>query len=140
MRVNGASEAEPLAEAAMEPAKDTRETLHSLYRENLVQLMPMQQGKQHNPASMVFLWSVDHRHLLLSVRDKVCIAMTNLRLRRQHQTELGKAWIERATDQDVDENDHEEDKVRYNKFCQGLERLDHAMMQIDETLLVLYDF
>lgn len=140
LRVNGASEAEPLAEAAMEPAKDTRETLHSLYRENLVQLMPMQQGKQHNPASMVFLWSVDHRHLLLSVRDKVCTAMTNLRLRRQHQTELGKAWIERATDQDVDENDHEEDKVRYNKFCQGLERLDHAMLQIDETLLVLYDF
>ena len=140
LRVQGASEAEPLAEATMEPAKDTRENLHKLYRGNLAQLMAMQQGKQHNPASMIFLWSVDHKHLLLSVRDKVCTAMTNLRLRRQHESEIGKAWIERATEQDVDENENEEDKARYNKFCQGLERLDHAMMQVDETLLVLFDF
>jgi hypothetical protein len=140
LRVLGHSEAEPLAEAAMEPAKDTRAALHKLYRENLVQLMPMQQGKQHNPASMVFVWYVDHKQLVRTVRDQVCTAMKNLRLRRQHQTEVGKAWIDRATDQDVDENDHEEDKRRYNKFCQGLERLDHGMVQLDETLMVLYDF
>jgi hypothetical protein len=140
LRVQGACEAEPLAEAAMVPAKDTREILHRLYRENLVQLLNLQQGKQHNPASMIFLWSVDHKQLLRSTRDKVCTAMTNMRLRRQHESEIGKAWIERATDQDVDENEHEDDKVRYNKFCQGLERLDHAMIQLDETLMVLFDF
>jgi hypothetical protein len=142
LRVDGPSEAEHLAEATMEPAKDARVALHGLYRDHIVQLVPLQPGKQHNTSTMVFLWSVDHAQLLRAVRDKVCTAMTNLRLRRQHQANVGKAWMERATNPETqaDENDHEEDKVRYHKFCQGLERLDNALMQLDETLMVLYDF
>lgn len=140
LRVKGSCEAEPLAEAAMVPAKDTREILHRMYRDNLVQLLNLQQGKQHNPASMIYLWSVNHSHLLRVVRDKVCTAMLNLRFRRQHESEyVGKAWMERAS-QEEDENENKEDKEQYNKFCQGLERLDFAMMQLDETLMVLFDF
>ena len=70
--------------------------------------------------------------------DNVATAALNLRLRRQHQMEVGKDWIKRAGDEE--ENEHEEDKANYQRFCQGLERLDNALLQLDETLMVLKDF
>ncbi len=55
--------------------------------------------------------------------------------------EVGKEWIERAKEAGVtDENENEVDKANYAKFCQGLERLDCALLQLDETLMVLKDF
>jgi len=90
---------------------------------------------------MIFLWSIDANNTIKVARDNVCRALTNIRLRRQHEVEVGKDWIERAKEAgETDENDHEGDKHNYNKFCQGLERLDNAAVQLDETLMVLYDF
>ena len=90
---------------------------------------------------MVFLWNVDRKNVLKVARDNVCLAMTNLRLRRQHEVAVGKEWIERAKEAgETDENEHADDKNNYNKFCQGLERLDSALMQLDETLMPLFDF
>jgi DNA-directed RNA polymerase III subunit RPC3 len=67
--------------------------------------------------------------------------MVNIRLRRQHEVEVGKEWIERAKEAGLtDVNENEMDKNNYNKFCQGLERLDNAILQLDETLMVLLDF
>jgi DNA-directed RNA polymerase III subunit RPC3 len=73
-----------------------------------------------------------------TVTANVCRALTNIRLRRQHEVEVGKAWIERSKEKEV--NEHEMDKENYNKFCQGLERLDNAALQLYETLMVLLDF
>jgi DNA-directed RNA polymerase III subunit RPC3 len=64
-----------------------------------------------------------------------------MRLRRQHEVEVGKDWIERAKEAGAtDENENETDKVNYTRFCQGLERLDNAALQLDETLMVLIDY
>lgn len=90
---------------------------------------------------MIYLWSVSPSRLLRAVRDNACRALVNVRLRRQHEVEVGKEWIERAKEAGAtDENEHEVDKTNYNKFCQGLERLDNAILQLDETLMVLFDF
>lgn len=137
----GYLESDAVAELAMLPAKDTREILHKLYREKYVTLFTLQQSKQHNPATTLYLWTVKREHLGQTVLDNVCSALVNLRLRRQHEMEGGKDWIERAKEAGVtDENDHEVDKVNYQKFCQGLERIDNATLQLDETLTVLMDF
>ena len=54
---------------------------------------------------------------------------------------MGKEWIERAQQAgDTEENDHETDRINYQRFCVGLERLDNAAFQLDETLMVLRDF
>jgi DNA-directed RNA polymerase III subunit RPC3 len=64
-----------------------------------------------------------------------------MRLRRQHEVDVGKEWIERAKEAgSTDVNENEIDKTNYNKFCQGLERLDNAILQLDETLMALVDF
>jgi DNA-directed RNA polymerase III subunit RPC3 len=87
---------------------------------------------------MIYLWTVDRKKMQETVTANVCLALTNIRLRRQHEVEVGKAWIERSKEKEV--NEHEMDKENYNKFCQGLERLDNAALQLDETLMVLLDF
>jgi len=140
LQTNGSLDAETIAEAAMVPAKDVREILHRLYKTNFISILVLQQSKQYNPSNAYYLWNVDEGRLFQTVTDTVCNAFLNLRLRRQHEMELGKDWVERAKDALADENDHELDRENYNKFCQGLERLDNAMLQLDETLMVLRDF
>lgn len=90
---------------------------------------------------MIYLWTVEKPKLHETVTQNVCRAMTNLRLRRQHEESVGKALIERAKEADeADVNEQEIDKANYNKFRLGLERLENAISQLDETLMCLFDY
>jgi DNA-directed RNA polymerase III subunit RPC3 len=134
-------ESDNLASFAMIPAKDTREVLHQLYRSQYVELFQLANSRQHNPASTIYLWLVHEQRLVQKAIANVASSLWYVRLRRQHQIEIGKDWIERAQQaDDTDENDHEMDKVSYEMFCLGLERLDCSTLQLDETLMVLQDF
>jgi len=54
---------------------------------------------------------------------------------------VGKDWIERAKEAETnDENDFVEDQLNYQKFCEGLLRLDNYLVQLDETIMVLRDY
>lgn len=141
LQAKGHLESDTLAESAMVPAKDARELLHRLYKTNYVSLFYLHQTKQHNPANAIYLWYVDNSKIKETILSNTCKALYNLRLRRQHEVEVGKDWIERAKEADeTDENESELDKLNYNKFCQGLERIDNACLQLDETLMILMDF
>lgn len=78
--------------------------------------------------------------MLRHVTDHVCTALLNMRLRKQHEVEVGKDWIERQKEGTTDENENETDKMNYERFCHGLERLDNAALQLDETLMVLREY
>lgn len=115
--------------------------LHRLYRSKYIELFTLNTSRQHNPSNMIYLWTVVRDRVLQNVTDNVCNALLNLRLRRQHQIEIGKNWIERAQEAgDMDENEHEADKLNHRKFCLGLERLYNSCLQLDETLMILEDF
>ena len=135
-------EADTLAQFTMVPVKDTRAILHTLYESGYVDIFPLYTSgaaKQQNPNNAIYLWKVETPRLRSVVIDQIALATLNLRLRRQHQVEIGKTFIERAQ-QETDENENETDKVNYQKFSLGLERLDVALQQLDETLMVLGDF
>mmetsp|Transcript_15815 Transcript_15815/g.36620 ORF Transcript_15815/g.36620 Transcript_15815/m.36620 type:complete len:618 (-) Transcript_15815:61-1914(-) len=141
LRFNGYMESDQVAESAMVPAKDTRELLHRLYRDKYIQLFNINQGKQHNPSNMIYLWGYSRPRGTRTAAENVCIALCNMRLRRQHEVEVGKDWIERAKEAGAtDENENEVDKLMFSRFCQGLERLDNATLQLDETLMALKDY
>ena len=141
VQAKGHLESDTIAESAMVPAKDARELLHRLYKANYISLFYLQQSKQHNPANAMYLWYVDNDKMNKTILLNTCKALYNMRLRRQHEVEVGKDWIERAKEAGAtDENDSELDKLNYNKFCQGLERLDNACLQLDEILMLLKDF
>ena len=134
-------ESDAIADGVMVPAKDVREILHMLFRAKYIHLMNMQQSKSHNSETAIYLWTVMPDRMFRIVTDDVCKALLNLRLRRQHEVEVGKEWIERGKQTALgDENESEVDKLNYQMFCQGLERLDNACVQLDETLMVLKDF
>jgi hypothetical protein len=139
---HGYLESEKLAETAMVPAKDTREVLHHLFRSRYVELVQLSNSRQYNPANAIYAWGVERTRLRRNITDDVAKALGNVRLRREHEVEvIGKNWMERAQQAlDMDENDHETDKRNYQKFCLGLERLDVAALQLDETLMALCDF
>lgn len=137
----GYLESDRLAETAMVPAKDTREVLHHLYRSRYVELMQLSSSRQYNPANTTYLWGVERPRLMQKITENVATALWNIRLRREHEVEVGKNWIERAQQAaDTDENDHGTDKLNYQKFCLGLERLDVAALQLDETFMALCEF
>ena len=137
----GHLESDAIADSAMVPAKEARECLHQLYKANYISMLYLHQSKQHNPANALYLWCIDKRQMEETVLKNISCALLNLRLRRQHEVEQGKDWIERAKlAGNTDENDSEMDKINYNKFCQGLERLDNACLQLDETLMILLEF
>lgn len=136
----GWMESDALAEQAMVPAKDTREILHCLYRSRYVELLQLSSRQQYNPANIIYLWGVQRKRLWKKIAENVAEALWKIRLRRQHQLQMGKDWVERAQTADADENDHETDRLNYQKFCLGLERLDFAALQLDDTLMVMHDF
>jgi DNA-directed RNA polymerase III subunit RPC3 len=141
MGQQGWLESDALAVQAMVPAKDTREFLHQLYRSHYIEIFHVTTSKQHNPAATMYLWRIHDARLLRQVTENVAHALWNIRLRREHEVEVGKGWIERAQQEaDIDENEQESDRLNFEKFRLGLERLDCASQQLDETLMVLQDF
>ncbi|KAL7531045.1 hypothetical protein ACHAXR_007686 [Thalassiosira sp. AJA248-18] len=141
LQMKGHCESDVIAEDAMVPAKESREILHRLHRDKYINLFDMHMTKTHNTGTAIFLWDVIPSRLLKTVVRNVCTAIFNLRLRRQHEVEVGKDWMDRAKEAGAtEENVHEEDKKKYHAFCKGLERLDCASLQLDETLMVLKDF
>jgi DNA-directed RNA polymerase III subunit RPC3 len=134
-------ESDTIAEHAMVPVKDTREALHQLYRAGYIDLFHITNARAYLPTKATYLWCLDRRRLMQKITENVAYALLQIRLRREHEVEAGKQWIERAQQaEDTDENDHQSDKLNYKKFCLGLERLDVASQQLDETLLALRDF
>lgn len=141
LQMKGHSESDVIAEEAMVPAKEAREILHRLHRDKYINMFDMHMTKTHNTGTAIFLWDVINSRLLKTVAANICTAYLNLRLRRQHEVEVGKDWMDRAKEAGAtEENVHEEDKKKYLAFCKGLERLDCATLQLDETLMVLKDF
>jgi len=103
--------------------------------------MSLQNTKQHNPGTAIYLWGIIPQRLQANVLNNVCKAFYNIRLRQQHEVQLGREWLERAEEaRNADENEDEMDKIRYSNFLKGLERLDQACMQLDETLMTLTSF
>jgi transcription initiation factor IIE alpha subunit len=135
-------EAETLAHFTMVPVKDTRAILHVLYESGYVDIFPLYTSgatKQQQPSNAIYLWKAEQSRLHRIVQEQIAVATLNLRLRRGHQVEEGKTFIERAH-QEIDENENAADQSDMQKFTLGLERLDVALQQLDETLMVLSEF
>lgn len=137
-------ESDALADHAMVPAKDTREVCHKLYRSRYIDILQLATTRQHNPAQTIYLWGVDPKRLRLRCAEDVAEALWKVRLRRQHQIEeVGRHWLDRERSQqfaDADENDNETDRINYERFKLGLERLEVAALQLDDTLLLMNDY
>ena len=165
LSAKGYLESDRIADIAMVPAKDTREVLHHLYRSRYVELLQLSSSsrQQYNPSNTIYLWGIERPRLIQRMIDDIAKALHNLRLRRQHEVStIGAEWLKRITtnqqhQQQSYADDHTNnfstnvenvdlnfsnsiDRENYTKFCIGLERIDVASMQLDDTLMALFDF
>jgi len=144
----GYLESDALAERAMVPVKDVRETLHQLYKIRCVELIqlpgPGGSSSSGGHGNTVHLWGVHLSRLKTTLLEHAAHALYNLRLRRQSELDRGQLWVERArqaiSGDGGDENEHAKDRLQYTQFCLGLERLDVATLQLDDTILILGNF
>jgi DNA-directed RNA polymerase III subunit RPC3 len=163
LTVKGYLESDRIADIAMVPAKDTREVLHHLYRSRYVELLQLSNSsrQQYNPNNAIYLWGIERPRLIQRMIDDIAKALYNLQLRRQHEIEtIGAEWLVRTTtNQHHPPYSHDQtnnfttnvenldlnitnsvDRENYTRFCIGLERIDVASIQLDETLMALFDF
>jgi DNA-directed RNA polymerase III subunit RPC3 len=136
-------ESDLVAEKAMMPTKDARDVLHRLFRQGYIGLLNLNQGKQYNTSSMIYLWEYNRKKIIRKVSDDVCTALLNMRLRRQHEITRGAQFMDRAANagqSDFDENEHKADLEERRKFAVGIQRLDNAILSLDELSMTFEDF
>jgi hypothetical protein len=113
-----------VAKDAMVLTREVREVLHHLHQDQYFNLFDMNMTKTHNTSMAIFLGDVKLFCLLKAVFNNVCTALLNLCLRRQHKVGVGKDWMDRAKELGAtEENFHEADMRKFQKFCMGLDRL-----------------
>eukprot|EP00815_Leptocylindrus_aporus_P009359 CAMPEP_0116059178 /NCGR_PEP_ID=MMETSP0322-20121206/5642_1 /TAXON_ID=163516 /ORGANISM="Leptocylindrus danicus var. apora, Strain B651" /LENGTH=643 /DNA_ID=CAMNT_0003543511 /DNA_START=101 /DNA_END=2032 /DNA_ORIENTATION=- len=140
LQSRGQLESEKIGEFALLPCKEAREHLNRLYLSGYVSMENYQvAGKSYNPNNALYTWAICQRKMKQVSSDNIMLALLNIRLRKQHEMEIGKAWVERQ-ESGLEENESEEDTKKYHEFCRGLERLDNAIIQLDESLLIMRDF
>lgn len=136
----GFMESERLASEAMVPAKDMQEVLNRLYLSDYLRMM-MFSPRQYNPNHMTFLWGFEYPKLVQTVTGQAAQALLNIRLRRDSEAQVGKLFLDRAKQAaDVDENENQDDKEKHEKFILGMERLDVASQQLEDTLVCFLEF
>jgi hypothetical protein len=136
-------ESDLVAEKAMMPPKETRDVLHDLFRRGYINLLNLNQGKQFNTSSSIYLWEYNCTKLQRKVSDEVCVALLNMRLRRQHEICRGAQFMDRAATvaaNSMGENEHKADLEERRSFAVGLQRIDNAILSLDELSMTLEDF
>mmetsp|Transcript_10883 Transcript_10883/g.25966 ORF Transcript_10883/g.25966 Transcript_10883/m.25966 type:complete len:501 (+) Transcript_10883:649-2151(+) len=137
-------ESDLVAEKAMMPPKETRDVLHNLFRQGYVNLLNLNQGKQYNTSTTIYLWEYNRTKLQRKVSDEVCTALLNMRLRRQNEICRGAQFMDRAATAAANsmggENEHKADQEERRKFAVGLQRIDNAILSLDELSMTLEDF
>ncbi|GLE07254.1 hypothetical protein PINS_up017314 [Pythium insidiosum] len=128
-------EQKTIGELALLPSNDARRRLYELYREQLVQLQEIPKRADHSPAFTLYCWSVDVPRLERSVTQRVQDALTRLRRRRKLEADENKDLIARS-DQLVEAND----LAKFDKLSRSLDRLDRAVIQLDNMLMLYRDF
>ncbi|TMW63835.1 hypothetical protein Poli38472_002776 [Pythium oligandrum] len=128
-------EQKTIGELALLPSNDARRRLYELYRENLVKLQEIPKRADHNPAFTMYCWSVDVPGLELSIAERIQDSLSKLRRRRKDEAEQNKELIARS-DQLVDEND----LAKFDKISRALDRLDRAIIHLDNMLMLYRDF
>ena len=136
-------ESDLVAEKAMMPPKEARDVLHDLFRRGYINLLNLNQGKQYNTSSSIYLWEYNCPKLQRKISDEVCTALLNMRLRRQHEICRGAQFMDRAATvaaNSLGENEHKEDQEERRRFAVGLQRIDNAILSLDELSMTLLDF
>lgn len=128
-------EQKTVGELALLPSNDARRRLYELYGEKLIKMQEIPKRSDHNPAFTIFCWSVDVQQMERTIVERIQDSICKMRHRRKHEAEENKELIARS-DQLVEPND----LAKFDKLSRSLDRLDRAIIQLDDMLMLYRDF
>jgi DNA-directed RNA polymerase III subunit RPC3 len=125
-------EQQKLSEMLILPAREGRERLYELFKHHWVGYLELSKRGDYGAASTSFFWNLDREKLQPSLLESMYGTLLNLRLRKQMEREQGKDVLDFShtiTDR--------EEKLKYQRLCLALNRLDNSIMKVIENTLVL---
>lgn len=125
-------EQQKLSEMLILPAREGRERLYELFKHHWVGYLELSKRGDYGAASTSFFWNLDRAKLRPCLLEGMYGTLLNLRLRKQLEREQGKDVLDfRHTITD------REEKLKYQRLCLALNRLDNSIMKVVENTLVL---
>ncbi|CAM9690149.1 unnamed protein product [Pylaiella littoralis] len=126
-----------VGEMAMIPPSDARERLYQLLKDRMVSVQEVPKRADHNPSTTFYLWTIKHDQVAQVVLDTLYKAMLNMRLRRKfvycNDKEL---FIHDAAAR----LSNDAEKERLDQVRRSLDRLDTALLRLDENLMFFNTF
>jgi DNA-directed RNA polymerase III subunit RPC3 len=128
-------EQKTIAELALLPSHEARRRLYELLTHGLVKMQEIPKRSDHNPAFTLYCWSVNAEGIEKMITERIFHSLCKLRRRRKFEADENKELIARS-DQLVESND----LGKFEKLSRALDRLDRAMIQLDDMLMLFCDF
>ncbi|CAM9391906.1 unnamed protein product [Sphacelaria rigidula] len=131
-------EQQQVGEMAMIPAGDARTRLYCLLKDSrMVSVQEVPRRADRNPNTTYYLWTIKHDQVSQVVMDSLYKAMLNMRLRRKFVYSNDKELFIHDAAARVS-NDAE--RERLEKVKRSLDRLDTALLRLDENLMIFDTF
>jgi len=127
LRMKKQLEQKQVADLALISATKTRKRLYQMLSCGFVQLQEVPRTVDHAPSRTFYLWSVRIDQVRRMVIDEMYVVLRKLRQRLQHEETFSQD-LERP--RPLGETD----------LCRVTDKLEHAILQLDHSLMVLNDF
>ncbi|CAM9459227.1 unnamed protein product [Ectocarpus fasciculatus] len=129
-----------VGEMAMIPPSDARERLYRLLRDRMVSVQEVPKRADRNPNTTFYLWTIKHDQVAQVVLESLYKAMLNMRLRRKFVYSNDKACMHLFIHDAAARLSNDAEKERLDQVRRSLDRLDTALLRLDENLMFFNTF
>eukprot|EP00299_Pterocystis_sp_00344_P016550 c829_g1_i1.p1 GENE.c829_g1_i1~~c829_g1_i1.p1 ORF type:complete len:417 (-),score=128.82 c829_g1_i1:16-1266(-) len=131
-------EQKQIADFAMLPIKECRERLFQMLKANILSLQEIPKSADRAPSRTIYLWKVQLGAVNDQIVQEMFKTMWNIKKRRQHEFHSAEDLVHTFTTKP--DTLTEAQKRQLKQLQEIVNRLDKAMLQLDQTMIVLRDF
>eukprot|EP01035_Chromulina_nebulosa_P020073 gene20073-26066_t len=130
-----------ISDYAIMPAREARERLYKLYRDNWLNYIEFSKRNDYNPASTYYYWYIDNERSTKSLLDNMYKTILNLRIRRENELERYRnmeisSGVNLLNSSSSDINN----SISIVSMTKSLDLLDSSILRLDKTILLLNKF
>jgi hypothetical protein len=130
-------ESKEISSMVLVAEKEVRQRLFALFSAGFLKLQEVPKRSDHSPQTTFYVWGINQTSLSIRLSDNVHKSILNMRLRRESEWRAHEELIERHQRRLITS---ERDKKKFLKLGGMLRRLDAAVLQLDDTNMLLVDF
>ncbi|XXQ38038.1 DNA-directed RNA polymerase III subunit RPC3 [Plasmodiophora brassicae] len=133
-------ESKSVSDLALVSKKQTREKLYKMLEQDFVHLQELAKSADRNPQRTLYIWSVPLNKVYAQLRSAFMFAWVNLRERLKRETEEAQPVIDHLRYSGAGASSlSEADQKVYETWAKRSERLENAMLRVDDDILLFRD-